>query len=125
LVPTGTPRRRAQIGWEGWARDYTSADFLLPLYSCAAYVPSDPFATTNEARCDPTVETAIRAAEGMQQQDPVAAGRAWSKVDRTIVDRAAAVPYANDLQLTLLSKRVGNYEFNPQWGVLLDQLWVR
>jgi len=42
-----------------------------------------------------------------------------------ITDRAATVSYANDLQLTLLSRRVGNYQFNPQWGVLLDQLWVR
>ena len=42
-----------------------------------------------------------------------------------IVDRAATVPFANDLELTLLSQRVGNYQFNPQWGVLLDQLWVR
>ena len=42
-----------------------------------------------------------------------------------IADRAPAVPYANDLQLTFLSRRVGNYQSNPQWGVLLDQLWVR
>jgi hypothetical protein len=25
----------------------------------------------------------------------------------------------------LVSKRVGSYQYNPQWGVLLDQLWVR
>jgi hypothetical protein len=42
-----------------------------------------------------------------------------------ITDRAATVPYANDLQFTLLSRRVGNYQFNPQWGVLLVQLWIR
>jgi plasmid stabilization system protein ParE len=53
-----------------------------------------------------------------------AESRAWATVDRMIVDRAATVPYANDLQLTLLSPRVGNYQFNPQWGALLDQLWV-
>jgi hypothetical protein len=24
-----------------------------------------------------------------------------------------------------VSRRVGNYQYNPQLGVLLDQLWVR
>ena len=24
-----------------------------------------------------------------------------------------------------ISQRVGNYQYNPQLGVLLDQLWVR
>ena len=126
-VPIGTPSTRAQIGWEAWIRDYTSAaDFLRPLYSCSSIVPSDPDATTNYSRfCDAQVDAAIGAAERLQQQDPVAASRAWARVDRMIVDRAAAVPYANDLQLTFLSRRVGNYQSNPQWGVLLDQLWVR
>jgi hypothetical protein len=31
----------------------------------------------------------------------------------------------NELQTTLVSRRVGNYQYNPQWGPLLDQLWVR
>jgi hypothetical protein len=55
----------------------------------------------------------------------VAGAAAWASVDRMIVDRAVAVPYANNLALTLLSRRVGNHVVNPQWGVLLDQLWVR
>jgi hypothetical protein len=24
-----------------------------------------------------------------------------------------------------VSKRVGNYQFHPLWGLLIDQLWVR
>jgi hypothetical protein len=24
-----------------------------------------------------------------------------------------------------ISARVGNYQFHPQWGLLLDQLWVK
>lgn len=123
----GNASTRAQIGWAAWIRDYTSAaDFLRPLYSCSGIVPGSPLATSNYSRfCDPRVEAAITTAERIQQQDPVAASRACAAVDRMIVDRAAALPYANDLQLTLLTRRVGNHQFNPQWGVLLDQLWVR
>jgi peptide/nickel transport system substrate-binding protein len=73
FVPIGTPRVRAQIGWQGWVRDYTSAaDFVLPLFSCSAFSADDPAATTNESRfCDPHVETAIRTAQRVEQQDPV------------------------------------------------------
>jgi YVTN family beta-propeller protein len=122
----GAAQTKAQIGWAGWVRDYTSAaDFLLPLYSCSGIVPGDPLSTTNYSRfCDPEVEQAIGAAE-RSQQARAAEAYAWTAVDRRIVKRAPSVPYANDLQLTLLSRRTGNYQFNPQWGVLLDQLWVR
>jgi hypothetical protein len=24
-----------------------------------------------------------------------------------------------------VSERLGNYQFNPQWGPLFDQMWVR
>jgi len=27
--------------------------------------------------------------------------------------------------ITFVSKRVGNFEYHPEWGVLLDQLWVK
>jgi hypothetical protein len=30
-------------------------------------------------------------------------------------------PWSGDL----VSQRVGNYQYNPGWGILLDQLWVR
>ena len=25
----------------------------------------------------------------------------------------------------IVSKRVGNYQYHPVWGVLLDELWLR
>jgi peptide/nickel transport system substrate-binding protein len=122
----GDPATRAQIGWVGWAKDYTSAaDFLPPLFSCAG-IRADPLDTSNYSRlCDRKLDNRIGAAGRLQGWDPIAAQRAWAGVDRSIVDRAAAVPFANDLMLTLLSPRTGGYEFNPQWGVLLDELWIR
>jgi hypothetical protein len=31
----------------------------------------------------------------------------------------------NIISLEFVSARVGNYQYSPQWGILLDQLWVR
>ena len=123
----GNPATHAQIGWAGWGKDYTSAaDFLQPLFSCSGIVAGDPSATSNYSRlCDRALDARIAAAGRLQQLDPVAGQRAWAAIDRAIVDDAAAVPYVNDLTVTLLSPRTGDYQFNPQSGVLLDQLWVR
>lgn len=53
------------------------------------------------------------------------AGALWSRIDREIVDQAPIVPLVNPKQVSFLSERVGNYQYSPQSGVLLDQLWVR
>ena len=123
----GDTKTRAQIGWSGWIQDYASAaDFIRTLFDCSTIVPGNPGATYNYSElCKPALERQIHMAERMQEQDPVAAQEAWAAADRMIVDQAAAVPYANNLALTLVSARTGNYQSNPQWGVLLDQLWVR
>jgi peptide/nickel transport system substrate-binding protein len=122
----GDPKRRAQAGWAGWIRDYTSAaDFLRPLFTCSGISATDPTSTSNYSRlCEVGFDRRVRAAEQLQQSDPVAAQAAWGAADRVIVDEAAAIPFGNDLALTLLSRRTGNYQSNPEWGVLLDQLWV-
>ena len=49
----------------------------------------------------------------------------WGAVDREVVDRAAAIPLFNPKAIEVVSRRVGNAQYNPQWGLLLDQLWVR
>jgi DNA-binding SARP family transcriptional activator/ABC-type transport system substrate-binding protein len=120
-------RRRAQAGPNAWIRDYTSAaNFIKPLFSCSSFVPGDAALTSNVSQfCDRALDRRMARASKLQATDPARAGDEWARVDRAIVDAAAAVPYANGLDVTLLSKRVGNYQFNPMWGVLLDQLWVR
>jgi hypothetical protein len=35
------------------------------------------------------------------------------------------VPFVARNHVAFVSPRVGNYQFHPQWGTLLDQLWVR
>jgi hypothetical protein len=41
---------------------------------------------------------------------------------RSVLRRLGLV---NRRSVTLVSKRVGNYQHHPMWGTLLDQLWVR
>src|SRR5205807_1928928 len=61
-----------------------------------------------------------RHARSLQTSDPEAASKLWSKIDRDIVDRAVWVAFLNTRSLDVISSRVGDYQYNPQWGVLLD-----
>ncbi len=83
-----------------------------------------PYLLTHSRVCSAGLDRRIRAADALQQDDPEAAQAAWTAVDRRIVDQALAVPFGSDLNLTLLSRRTGDYQDNPEFGVLLDQLWV-
>jgi peptide/nickel transport system substrate-binding protein len=120
-------RTQAQTGYWGWAAGFPSAaDFIPPQFSCAAYVPASSGLNTNVAGfCDQSIDAQMRAAATAQVQDPAAATTLWQEVDRALLAQAPVVPAYNRSNVDFVSKRVGNYQYNPLWGVLLAQLWVK
>ena len=121
------PRNRAQIGYGGWSADYPSAaGFIPPLLSCAAYVPTSPETSSNlTGFCDPSIDAKMARATALQATNPPAATLLWQQIERELLAQAPLVPTDNRRNDDFVSKRVGNYQYNPQWGVLLSQLWVR
>ncbi|HJQ73553.1 MAG TPA: hypothetical protein VJ814_01610, partial [Gaiellaceae bacterium] len=112
------PRTRAQIGFDNWIADYPSAaGFLPPLFSCAQSNASE--------FCDRGVDSLFAAAEAAQAQNPAAAPALWQKAERAVLAAAPAVPTDNGKNVAFVAKHVGNFQFHPEWGVLLDQLWVK
>ena len=112
---------RVQAGFGAWY-----ADFATPAGFIGSYNKADLANNTNDAEfCDPAIDREIERAELLQTSAPEAASRLWAKVDSDLVDQAPWVPFANGDVVELVSSRVGNYQFNPQWLTLLDQLWVR
>ena len=67
----------------------------------------------------------MNRAVALSSTDAQAANRLWGRIDRQLVDLAPWVPLFDSTWTDFVSKRVGNYEYNPQWHTLLDQLWVR
>jgi peptide/nickel transport system substrate-binding protein len=114
-------RDRAQVSQLSWRADYpTASNFFFGLARCGS--TSNPFAG---AYCDPELEAAIERAERAQLADPQLAGELWAIADGRIVDQSPFVPISNPIATDFVSARVGNYQYHPQLGVLLDQLWVR
>jgi peptide/nickel transport system substrate-binding protein len=120
------PRAHVQAGPIVWGADYRApSDFLAKNFSCAAF-SRDPARNGNVSGfCSPRIDADMRDAETAQVSDPERANRLWAAVDREIVDAAPWVPLFNPRGLEVLSQRVGNYQFNPAYGSLIDQLWVR
>jgi peptide/nickel transport system substrate-binding protein len=115
------PRRRPQIGLTGWIADFADPAGVIPqLVSCEAYAPRNPASTNLSRFCDHDVDAAIRRARAA----PAASG-AWQVVERRIAEAAPVVPLLNPRWVVVKSPRLGNVQFHPVTGMLLDQMWVR
>ncbi len=118
------PRTRAQMGFGAWVAEIPSAASVIPpLLSCAATAPG---VSSNLSRfCDPSIDAQMARARTLQAQDPPAAALEWQQIESELLAQAPVVPTVNRRFVDFLSERVGNYQYNPQWGVLLSQLWVK
>jgi peptide/nickel transport system substrate-binding protein len=111
------PRVRAQIGWANWGADLPfPVGFIPAMFRCADPNNLGDF-------CDLSIDAQMGRAQ--QAQDPWSATLLWQRIEREILAEAPVVPASNPLGVRFLSKRVGNYQYNPQWGALLSQLWVK
>jgi peptide/nickel transport system substrate-binding protein len=115
----------AQVISGGWGADYpTASDFIELKLSCREFRPNSDF-NNNIGFCDPAIDRRIDRAIALQVARPQAANRLWARIDHELVDRAVWLPTVTPKTSDFVSRRVGNYQFHPLWGVLVDQLWVR
>ncbi len=49
----------------------------------------------------------------------------WTRLDREVTRGAFVVPAYNPKANEFVSKRLGNYQHHPVFGLLLDQVWVQ
>jgi YVTN family beta-propeller protein len=118
-------RYQVQISRGGWAADYPApSEFINLFLSCGAFRPTSDVNSNSAQFCDQGIDHGIRRAVRLQATEPQAASRVWASVDHRIADQAPWLPTVNLNAVDFLSKRTGGYQFHPQWGILLDQLWV-
>ena len=118
--------RRFQAGFQGWSGDYVEPAQVIPeLVQCST--TANPALTNGNwgQFCDPSLDARIARALNDETANPALATQEWAAIDHQIVNEAIDVPLTNQLNPTFLAQRVGDYQYNPQWGVLIDQLWVR
>ena len=115
-------RGLAEIAPAGSGADFPApSGFFTDLLSCGtARNPALNRAAFCDRKIDREIDRARTLATGSQ-----AAALAWSRIDHDVMQEAPWIPIAAGTEVDLISRRVGNYQFNPFWGVLPDQLWVR
>jgi peptide/nickel transport system substrate-binding protein len=103
---------------DGWVSDYPSASNFLQLGTCGNDINGAHY-------CDPALDRMFRTALAAEATGSQQAGVAWAEVDHRLADASPFVDLLNPTGIHLTGGRVGNYQYSWQWGVLLDQLWVR
>jgi hypothetical protein len=123
---TSDSRNHAQVIDGGWSADYASADDFIGKLTCAYFVPGDSVATDDAGGfCDPGLDRQIARAAAQQTSNPAAAAAQWARLDRQLTDLAIWIPTITPNEIDFLSSRVRNYQYNPVWGALIDQFWIR
>ena len=108
-----------QAGPYAYLDDYPApSDFLELQLACGSSANVTHF-------CDPKLDREMTRAGELQSANPAQAALLWQRIDREMTDQAPWVPLINDRRINFLARRVGNYQLHPQWGMLVDQLWVR
>jgi peptide/nickel transport system substrate-binding protein len=113
------------VGWSAWYQDYPApSDFLNVLLGCGSIHPNSDASPNIAAFCDPAVQSEINKARAEEATNPTAAAALWTQIDHTDTNEAPWVDMYNPKQIDFLSKNVHGYSWNPQWYILIDQLWL-
>ena len=112
--------QRMQVSVDGdWLANYPDPSSYLPqFFGCGG-------GNSNGYYCSPALDLEMQQAETLELTDPSAASAVWEKVDRQLTDDAVWVPTVTLRDVELTSRRLRNYQYNPVWGFLADQSWVR
>jgi peptide/nickel transport system substrate-binding protein len=119
---------KAQISYSYWYPDYTSAsNFMTTVVGCDGFHPNSTSSPNLSEFCDPAIQKQTEQALKLAQTDPDGANRLWAQVDKATTDQAPLVALYVSNHLDFVSKRVGNYQFNPSvtGDFMIDQAWVK
>jgi peptide/nickel transport system substrate-binding protein len=113
-------RKRFQLSVDGdWVASYPGPSSYLPqFFGCGG-------GNSNGYYCHPQLDHKMEQAGLLQLSDPAEASARWALIDRQLTNDAIWLPAVNEREVDLVSRRLRNYEYNPLWGFLADQAWLR
>jgi peptide/nickel transport system substrate-binding protein len=113
------------VAYSAWFQDYPApSDFLNVLLGCGS-VHKNSDASPNIAEfCNQGIQAKMTQAETEAATNPSGAAALWTTVDKEVTQQAPWVDMFNPKQIDFLSKNVHGYEWNPQWYILIDRLWL-
>jgi YVTN family beta-propeller protein len=113
-------RRHFQLSVDGdWVAEYPVPSAYLPqFFGCRG-------GTSNGYVCRPGLDRQMTRAAELGPRKPASSNALWTRIDHRLTDLAAWVPTVAEREVEVTSARLHNYEYNPVWGFLADQSWLR
>jgi YVTN family beta-propeller protein len=103
----------------------SGSQMIQPDLSCQAFLPGSTGNGNLSEYCSPHLDQLTAEALTAEENRSPTATQLWAQADRYVTDQAVTVPLVTPSALDFVSARAGNYQYSYQFGVLLDQLWVR
>jgi peptide/nickel transport system substrate-binding protein len=120
---------KAQISFSYWYPDYPSgADWFDVVVGCNGFHPNSTASANLSEFCDPQIQKMTEHAIQTSVTDQNAANQEWAQIDKATTDQAPWISLFLPRHIDFVSKRVGNYIFDPNvlvGGILLGQAWVQ
>jgi len=117
---------KVQITLSYWLQDYpTPSDFLYILFSCDSFHSGSDSSINVTEFCNPGVEMMMKKALSTGVTDPASAEKMWAEIDKQITDLSPEAVLFVPKHVDFVSKRVGNFSFNPQDFFMFSQAWVK
>jgi peptide/nickel transport system substrate-binding protein len=119
--------RQGQAAFQTAAPGSPAASEFIHAYLACQYLPrsSSSFSLNISEFCSLGPEATMRQAFAAEAANSPVAADLWARADRQVTDDAPLVPLVTPWTLDFVARRVGNYQYHPQQGILIDQLWVR
>src|SRR3954447_17504761 len=121
-------RNKAQLSFSYWYPDYTSAsNFMTTVVGCDGFHPASTSSPNLSEFCDKDIQAKTEQALKLAQTDQDGANKLWAQVDKATTDQAPLVSLFVANRLDFVSKRLGNFQFNPSvtGNFMIDQAWVK
>jgi len=118
---------KVQLSVTQWYGDYPAAsDFLNVLLGCGSIRKGSDSSPNISGFCDRVLQSQMDKAMSLGITDPAAAAKLWAAIDQDAMKQAPLIPLFNPKQITLVSKRIGNFKYSTAtnaWAYTLA--WVR
>ena len=117
---------KVQMSVSQWYQDYPAAsDFLNVLFGCGSFHPGSDSSVNISGFCDKEIDAKMQQAMATAVTDLKKANEMWAEVDKAVTDKAPAVFLFTPKHVDFVSKRLGNFIFNPQYYWMVNQSWVQ
>lgn len=96
------------------------------LLGCGSFRKGSDSSPNISGFCDKGLQEQIDKALALGTTNQAAASELWATIDRGMMEQVPLVPLFNPKQVTLVSRRVGHYEYSKAtntWAYMLS--WVQ